>query len=97
MWPIKSIAYFPENKDFQCGNLLHMFMHGGFMHIFFQYVCVVFFWLSIRTNLGGSKNFIFYISCGLGALLHTAVNYYYFQDDLRANRQWISNKIFYKY
>jgi membrane associated rhomboid family serine protease len=27
--------YFPENKDFQLWQpITHMFMHGGFMHIF---------------------------------------------------------------
>ena len=30
--------YFPENPDFQLWQpLTHMFMHGGFMHIFFRY------------------------------------------------------------
>jgi membrane associated rhomboid family serine protease len=55
-------------------------MHGGFMHIF-QYVCVVLF--SALEQIWGSKKFFIYISCGLGAaLLHTGVNYYYFQDGL---------------
>jgi membrane associated rhomboid family serine protease len=60
MWYKILALYFPENKDFQLWQpITHMFMHGGFMHIF-QYVCVVFFWLSIRTNLG-SKKFYFSI------------------------------------
>jgi membrane associated rhomboid family serine protease len=48
----KILAYiFLKIKTFNCGNLLHMFMHGGFMHIFFN-MFALYFWLSIRTNLG---------------------------------------------
>jgi hypothetical protein len=48
--------------------------------IFFQYVCLILF----RIGLGEfwSKSFIL-LSCGLGAaLMHTGINYYYFNDAL---------------
>jgi membrane associated rhomboid family serine protease len=38
--------------------------------------------ISIESVWGTKKVPVFYISCGLGAALHTAVNYYYFQDAL---------------
>jgi membrane associated rhomboid family serine protease len=53
-----------------------MFMHGSFMHILFNMFALYSFG-SARTFLGG-KSFIFYLSCGLGAvLIHTGINYYY--------------------
>jgi membrane associated rhomboid family serine protease len=46
----------------------------------FQYVCFVFFGRLWRV-LGSKKFLFFYISCGLGAaLMHTGINYYYFND-----------------
>jgi membrane associated rhomboid family serine protease len=76
--------YFPVNPNFQYWQIItHMFMHGGFMHIFFN-MFALFSFGSALEQLWGSKKFLFfYISCGLGAaLLHTAINYYYFQDGL---------------
>jgi membrane associated rhomboid family serine protease len=78
--------YFPENPNFQFWQpLTHMFMHGGYMHIFFN-MFALFSFGSALEHIWGSKKFLFfYISCGLGAaLLHTGVNYYYFQDGLNA-------------
>lgn len=76
--------YFPENNDFQFWQpLTHMFMHGGFMHIFFNMFALYSFGSALESIWGSKKFLFFYISCGLGAaLLHTAVNYYYFQDSL---------------
>ncbi|MFV8358553.1 rhomboid family intramembrane serine protease, partial [Flavobacterium sp. XS1P32] len=76
--------YFPENKDFQLWQpITHMFMHGGFMHIFFNMFALYSFGSALEQIWGSKKFLFFYISCGLGAaLLHTAVNYYYFQEGL---------------
>lgn len=47
----------------------HLFMHGGFSHIFFNMLALWMFG-SVLENLWGSKRFlIFYLSCGLGAAL----------------------------
>jgi membrane associated rhomboid family serine protease len=76
--------YFPESPNFQYWQpVTHMFMHGGYMHIFFN-MFALFSFGSALEHIWGSKKFLFfYISCGLGAaLLHTGVNYYYFQDGL---------------
>ncbi|MFV5703724.1 rhomboid family intramembrane serine protease [Flavobacterium sp. XS2P12] len=74
--------YFPENPNFQVWqSISHMFMHGGFMHIFFNMFALYSFGSALESIWGSKKFLFFYISCGLGAaLLHTGINYYYFQD-----------------
>ena len=76
--------YFFENDKFQIWQpLTHMFMHGGFMHIFFNMFALYSFGSALESIWGSKKFLFFYISCGLGAaLLHTAVNYYYFEGGL---------------
>ena len=74
--------FFPENPNFKAWQLLtHMFMHGGILHIAFNMFAMVSFGSALEHFWGGKKFLFFYISCGLGAiLLHTGVNYYFFQD-----------------
>jgi membrane associated rhomboid family serine protease len=76
--------YFPENPNFQVWQpISHMFMHGGFMHIFFNMFALYSFGSALESIWGSKKFLFFYISCGLGAaLLHTGINYYYFQDGM---------------
>ena len=76
--------YFPENPNFQVWQpISHMFMHGGFMHIFFNMFALYSFGSALESIWGSKKFLFFYISCGLGAaLLHTGINYYYYQDGL---------------
>ena len=76
--------FFPENPSFKAWQpITHMFMHGGIMHIAFNMFAMVSFGSALEHFWGGKKFLFFYISCGLGsALLHTAVNYYSFQDTL---------------
>ncbi|HJR99627.1 MAG TPA: rhomboid family intramembrane serine protease [Flavobacterium sp.] len=74
--------FFPENADFYGWQIIsHMFMHGGFMHIFFNMFALYSFGTTLEHFWGGKKFLFFYISCGLGAVLvQTGVNYYYFND-----------------
>ena len=74
--------FFPENADFQFWQpITHMFMHGGLMHIFFNMFALYSFGSALESIWGSKKFLFFYISCGLGAsLLHTGINYYYFND-----------------
>ena len=74
--------YFPENPYFQYWQpLTHIFMHGSTMHIFFNMFALYSFGSVLEQMWGGKKFLFFYISCGLGAaLLHTAINYYYFEN-----------------
>lgn len=76
--------FFPENPSFRAWQpITHMFMHGGIMHIAFNMFALVSFGSALEHFWGGKKFIFFYISCGLGsALLHTAVNYYFFQDTM---------------
>lgn len=76
--------FFPENPNFKVWQpLTHMFMHGGLMHIAFNMFALYSFGSALEHFWGGKKFLFFYISCGLGsALLHTAVNYYFFEDTI---------------
>lgn len=85
--------YFFENPDFKIWQVFtHMFMHAplpNIMHIAFNMFALYSFGSALEHFWGGKKFVFFYISCGLGAaLLHTAVNYYFFEsaiDTLVAN------------
>lgn len=60
-------------------------MHGGFMHIAFNMYALYAFGTPLERMWGRNKFLFFYFSAGLGAaLLHTGVNYYYFQEGLNA-------------
>ena len=74
--------FFPENNGFHFWQpLSHMFMHGGFMHIFFNMFALYSFGSTLEHFWGEKKFLFFYISCGLGAVLvQTGVSYYYFND-----------------
>jgi membrane associated rhomboid family serine protease len=81
--------HFPESMAFQYWQpLTHMFMHGGFMHILFNMFALYSFGTALESIWGSKKFLFFYISCGLGAaLVHTAVNFYYYQDGLNTLMQ----------
>jgi membrane associated rhomboid family serine protease len=62
--------YFPKSEQFKPIQILtHMFMHGGFWHIFFNMYALYIFG-GVLENVWGPKRFlIYYIVCGLGAAL----------------------------
>lgn len=68
---IRSVYFRPHQL------VTHMFLHGGFEHLFFNMFALWMFG-SILENLWGPKRFlIFYVVCGLGAaLLHLGTLYY---------------------
>lgn len=55
----------------------HMFMHGGFMHIFFNMFGLVMFGKVIEAVWGGKRFFILYFISGLGAAGLQLLVYYY--------------------
>ena len=57
-----------QSDDFETWQIIsHMFMHGGFFHLFFNMFAVWMFGSQLE-NLWGSKRFLkFYILTGLGA------------------------------
>jgi membrane associated rhomboid family serine protease len=74
--------YFPASPNFMPHQLVtHMFMHGGFGHVFFNMFALWIFGTALE-NLWGSKRFlIFYIVTGLGAsLVHMGVNAFQYYD-----------------
>ena len=74
--------FFPENPSFKVWQpLTHMFMHGNLMHIAFNMFALYSFGSTLEHIWGGKKFLFFYLSCGLGAaLLHTGVNYYFYDE-----------------
>lgn len=89
-----SIYGYPGNSLFQPYQLVtHMFMHGGFMHIFFNMFALWMFGSQIERALGPKRFFLFYIITGLGAAaLQLGVGYYeiemlYSNSDIAAAQQ----------
>ncbi|WP_223034163.1 rhomboid family intramembrane serine protease [Hanstruepera marina] len=71
--------HFPQNEMFKPWQIItHMFMHGGFMHIFFNMFALWMFGTAVEQRFGSKKFLFFYISSGLGAAL-LMIGYYYFQ------------------
>ena len=62
--------HFPKNDAFQLWQVItHMFMHGGFQHLFFNMLMLYFFGSMLESTIGRNKFLFIYISAGLGALL----------------------------
>ncbi len=78
--------WFPKNENFGLWQILtHMFMHGGLMHIIFNMYGLWAFGSPLERMWGRNKFLFFYFSAGLGAaLLHTAANYFFFNQGLEA-------------
>jgi membrane associated rhomboid family serine protease len=69
--------YFFKSENFHVFQYIsYMFMHGGFLHLFFN-MYALFMFGTILEQVWGSKRFlIFYFVTGVGAaLVHTLVNY----------------------
>jgi len=68
---------FPLSTEFRWWQpLTHMFMHDGFMHIFFNMYTLVMFGMAVERSLGTKKFIWFYLITGFGAvLLHTGVEF----------------------
>jgi len=62
--------YFPKSDQFMPVQIVtHMFMHGGFWHIFFNMYALYIFGQVLENVWGPKRFFIYYIICGLGAAL----------------------------
>lgn len=74
----EKLALFPFSSPlFRPYQLItHMFMHGGFWHIFFNMYTLFFFGCILENVWGGKKFMLFYLVTGLGAALcHSGVMY----------------------
>jgi membrane associated rhomboid family serine protease len=62
--------YFPKSEHFMPVQIVsHMFMHGGFWHLFFNMYALYIFGQILESTWGPKRFFIYYIVCGLGAAL----------------------------
>lgn len=63
----------------------HLFMHGGYEHIFFNMFALWMFGRELENSWGPKRFLIFYIVCGLGAaLLHLSVLYFEMDPIMKA-------------
>ena len=69
--------FYPTSPYFHWWQYItHMFMHGGFWHIFFNMYTLLIFGCVVERIIGSKKFLIFYFVCGLGAAaLHTGVEW----------------------
>jgi len=73
----KFSLFYLESPLFKPYQLVtHMFMHGGFMHLFFNMYALIIFGVALEQVWGSKKFFLYYMVTGLGAaLLHSLVLY----------------------
>ena len=74
--------FYPTSPYFHWWQVVtHMFMHGGFWHIFFNMYTLLIFGCVVERYLGPKKFLLFYFICGLGAVaLHLGVEYLQLQS-----------------
>ena len=75
--------FYPASPFFHFWQpLTHMFMHGGFWHLFFNMYSLLIFGSAIERAIGEKKFLILYFVCGLGAAgLHLGVQWFQLQTD----------------
>lgn len=78
--------FYPTSPYFRIWQpLTHMFMHGGWAHIFFNMYSLFLFGSVVERMIGQRKFLIFYFVCGLGSMaLHTGVQWLEAQSYLAA-------------
>ncbi len=60
--------FYPTSPYFRWWQVItHMFMHGGFWHIFFNMYTLFIFGIVVERIIGSKKFLLFYFVCGLGA------------------------------
>ena len=60
--------FYPSSPYFHWWQVItHMFMHGGFFHIFFNMYTLFIFGVVVERIIGSRKFVLFYFICGLGA------------------------------
>lgn len=74
--------FYPTSRYFHWWQVItHMFMHGGFWHIFFNMYTLFIFGSVVERIIGSKKFVLFYFICGLGAAaLHTGAEYLQMQS-----------------
>lgn len=74
--------FYPTSPSFHIWQpVTHMFMHGGFFHLFFNMYTLYFFGRVLEERWGAKKFLVFYFVTGLGAaLIHTGVEWLQMQN-----------------
>ena len=87
---------FPLSTKFRWWQpLTHMFMHDGFLHLFFNMYSLVMFGALVERTLGTRKFLWFYAITGFGAvLLHTGVQFMEVQSLLKEYPQEAAQSIY---
>ena len=69
--------FYPTSPFFHWWQpVTHMFMHGGFWHIFLNMWCLLMFGSALERSIGSKMFVLFYFVAGLGAVaVHTLVQY----------------------
>lgn len=63
-------VYYPDSPFFKVWQpITYMFMHGSFMHIFFNMFALVMFGTIIEQMLGAKRFLNYYLICAIGALV----------------------------
>ncbi len=66
----KFALYFPISSEFRWYQLItHMFMHGGFFHIFLNMYGLWLFGSKLESIWGTQRFLLYYFVCGVGAFL----------------------------
>lgn len=75
-----ALRYF-ESTDFSPVQIVtHFFMHGGFMHFFFNMFGLVMFGTAVEARWGPQRFLFYYFVCAFGAvILHMGYTYYEMQ------------------
>ena len=76
MYRTFALFYFESELFHPYQFISHMFMHGGFWHLFFNMYTLVIFGSLLENVWGSKKFFLYYMVTGLGAaLLHSLVQF----------------------
>lgn len=81
LFPFESPLFHPYQL------LTHMFMHGGFWHIFFNMYSLVIFGVALERIWGSGKFLLFYLVTGLGAALCHNLVIHFQVSELLANQE----------
>jgi len=74
---ILGIYYFQSELFRPYQIITHMFMHGGFMHLFFNMFALWMFGRVLEQVWGSQRFFLYYFVTGIGAIvLHSTVSYF---------------------
>lgn len=85
--------HYPTSSLFQPFQIVtHFFMHGGYLHLFFNMFALVMFGSALETLWGPKKFLFFYFVCAFGAaLLHMGYSWYEISQLEQAIQQFNAN------